>query len=318
MNGHSLARSTPRGRLVLVERIVSLGWSAKRAAAALGCSDKTARKWAHRYRRGGFAHLHDRSSRPRCSPTTTPADREALIVQLRMQRRTGTEIARMLSMSKSTVYDVLKRVGLSRLKALDPPEPVVRYEYKRPGGLIHIDVKKLGRIGRPGHRVHGDRTSRVRGIGWEFVHVCIDDHSRLAYVEVLPDETGPSCAGFLRRAVAWYERHGIRVRRVMTDNGSAYRWPTGLFGQLCIVLSLKHIKTRPYRPQTNGKAERFIQTLLREWAYAVAYETSNQRVQALPAWLRYYNRIRPHGSLGGVAPMSRIPQRRNNVLGLHT
>ncbi len=318
MNRHSLARSTPLGRLVMVERIVRHGWTVRGAAAALGCSERTARKWTNRFRRGGLAELHDRSSRPHRSPSTTPIDREALIVQLRMQRRHGTEIARMLAMPKSTVYGVLKRLGLSRLSALEPPEPVVRYERKRPGELLHIDVKKLGRIGRPGHRINGDRTTRVRGIGWEFVHVCVDDASRLAYVEVLPDEKGPSCAGFLRRAVEWYGRHGVRIQRVMTDNGSAYRWPIGLFGQVCTTLGIKHIRTATYRPQTNGKAERFIQTMLREWAYAVAYETSRQRTQSLPQWLRYYNRIRPHGSLGGAAPMSRLPQPANNVLGLHS
>ncbi len=220
-------------------------------------------------------------------------------------------------MARSTVYDVLKRNGLSRLKALDPPEPVVRYQWQRPGELLHIDVKKLGCIGRPGHRVNGDRTTRVRGIGWEFVHVCVDDASRLAYVEVLPDERGPSCAGFLRRAIAWYERHGVRVERVMTDNGAAYKSPKGLFGQLCIALGIKHIKTKAYRPQTNGKAERFIQTMLREWAYAVSYESSRRRTSVLPKWLRYYNRARPHGSLGGDPPMSRLALSQNNLPGLH-
>jgi transposase InsO family protein len=317
MNRHSLARSTPLGRLVLVERIVRDGWSVRRAAAALGCSVKTARKWANRYRDGGLEQLHDRSSRPQRSPSTTPPDREALIVELRVQRRAGTEIARMLAMPKSTVYGVLKRVGLSRLKALDPPVPVVRYERKRPGELLHIDVKKLGRIARPGHRVHGDRKLRARGVGWEFVHVCVDDASRLAYVEVLPDEKGPSCTGFLHRALAWYARHGVLVRGVMTDNGSAYR-NNGLFDLLLRSRRIKHLWTKPYRPQTNGKAERFIQTVLREWAYAVAYETSRQRTQSLPQWLRYYNRIRPHGSLSGTTPMSRLLQPGNNVLGLHS
>jgi transposase InsO family protein len=195
---------------------------------------------------------------------------------------------------------------LSRLRSLDPKEPVVRYERRHPGELVHIDVKKLGRIGRPGHRVHGDRTTRVRGIGWERVHVAIDDASRLAYAEVLPDELGPTCAGFLRRALAWYARHGIKVRRVMTDNGSAYRSPFGFFGQVLAAHRIKHLHTRPYRPQTNGKAERFIQSLIREWAYAVSYPTSQVRMAALPAWLRYYNRERPHGALGGLPPITRI------------
>ena len=317
MNRHSLARSTPLGRMLLVERIVEHGWTIGAAAAAFGWSIRTARKWLRRFREGGRAALGDRSSRPHRSPSRIDDILEAMILQLRAQRLSGRTIARQLAMAPSTVYDVLKRHGLSRLKALDPPAPPVRYEWKRPGELLHIDVKKLGCIGRPGHRINGDRTTRVRGIGWEFIHVCIDDATRLAYVEVLPDERGPSCAGFLRRAVAWYERHGIRVERVMTDNGAAYKSPKGLFGQLCVVLGIKHIKTQAYRPQTNGKAERFIQTMLREWAYAVSFDSSRRRTSALPKWLRYYNRARPHGSLDGEPPMSRIDSAGNNVSGLH-
>ncbi len=306
MNGHILARTTPASRWILVERVRKLGWTVAATAAAAGVSAPTVRKWLRRYDELGLSGLRSPSSRPRRSPHQTAPAIEEWIVRLRRQRSSGAAIAAQLGVPRSTVYAVLGRRGLSRIKSLEPPEPIVRYEREAPGDLVHVDVKKLGCIGRVGHRIHGDRTTRVRGIGWECVHVAVDDHSRLAYVEVLPDEKGPSCAGFIQRAVAWYARHGVTVRRLMTDNGSAYRFPSGLVAQLCVHLGIKHLKTRAYRPQTNGKAERFIQTLLREWAYAAPYSSSRNRTRALRPWLRHYNHRRPHGSLGARPPISRI------------
>jgi len=303
MNSHSLARTSPFSRELLVRRVRGENWTVAAAAEAFGVSRRTAYKWLARFDEGA---LRDRSSKPKTSPQQTPAALVEWIVRLRRQRWTGAQIAARLKLPRSTVHRILRRAGLSRLKLLEPPQPVIRYERKHPGELVHIDVKKLGRIGRVGHRIHGDRTTRVRGIGWEFVHVAVDDASRLAYVEVLPDEKGPSCTAFLRRALAWYRQLGIRVRRVMTDNGSAYRWPSGLFGRLLSNSRIKHLKTKAYRPQTNGKAERFIQTMLREWAYAVPYSSSRQRHRALSRWLVHYNRERPHGSLGGRPPISRL------------
>jgi transposase InsO family protein len=217
---------------------------------------------------------------------------------------TGPEIARKLRMPRSTVAAVLKRQGLARIKDLEPPQPVVRYQRERPGELIHLDVKKLGRIERVGHRIHGDRRARARGAGWEFVHVAIDDASRVAHVEVLANEQAVTTAAFLRRALFFFRKHGITVQRVMTDNGSAY--VSHLFAALCATRSLRHIRTRPYRPCTNGKAERFIQTLLREWAYKRPYTSSMRRTAALEAWLRHYNHRRPHGALNGQSPLSRV------------
>jgi transposase InsO family protein len=282
----------------------STAWSADQAAAALGITPRTAFKWLARYRSGGYAALRDRSSRPQRLARRTDEARAQLVIRLRQSRMTGLQIARRLRMPRSTVAAVLKRAGLARLRDLEPPQPVVRYERERPGELIHLDIKKLGRIERVGHRITGDRTSRSRGAGWEFVHIAIDDASRLAYVEVLANEQADTTAGFLRRALAFYRRHGIRVERVMTDNGSAY--VSHLFAQLCTQSQLRHVRTRPYTPRTNGKAERFIQTLLREWAYVRPYATSRRRTAALPRWLHHYNHRRPHGSLNGQAPISRV------------
>ncbi len=238
------------------------------------------------------------------------------MLELRQARWPGRRIAARLQRPYATVARILKRAGLGRLKSPQPPEPVRRYERSRPGELLHLDVKKLGRIGRIGHRIHGDRPTRVRGIGWEYVHVAIDDYSRLAYAERLRDERGETTVAFLRRALAWYRRHGIRVERVLTDNGSCYR--ARRFAQLCAQAQLRHLRTRPYRPCTNGKAERFIQTLLREWAYVRPYRTSNERARVLRPWLAYYNRERPHASLGHVSPFTRLPSDVNNVLRHHT
>jgi transposase InsO family protein len=282
----------------------STAWSADQAAAALGIATRTAFKWLARYRSGGYAALRDRSSRPRRLARLTEEARAQLVIRLRRSRMTGLQIARRLRMPRSTVAAILKRAGLARLRDLEPPQPVVRYERDRPGELIHLDIKKLGRIERIGHRITGDRTSRSRGAGWEYVHIAIDDASRLAYVEVLANEQAETTAAFLRRALAYYRCHGIRVERVMTDNGSAY--VSHLFAQLCTQSQLRHVRTRPYTPRTNGKAERFIQTLLREWAYVRPYATSRRRTAALPCWLHHYNHRRPHGSLNGQAPISRV------------
>lgn len=308
MNVHSLARTTPRSRALLIDRVIRWRWTVAESAEAAGVSERTAYKWLARYRGEGHPGLLDRSSRPRRSPARIPAGWRDLILELRRSRKTGPEIADHLGIPRSTVARILRKAGLHRLRLLEPREPVKRYERKRPGELIHLDVKKLGRIGgRIGHRIHGDRTTRVRGAGWEYVHVAIDDHSRLAYVEVLQDETGATAAGFLERALAWYRRHGIRVERVLNDNGSCYR--SHDYRRACQRCGIRVLYTRAYRPQTNGKAERFIQTLLREWAYVRPYRTSVLRTRALKPWVRYYNHKRPHGSLERKPPISRIRRR---------
>ena len=308
MNVHSLARTTPRSRALLVQRVVSQERSIQATAEAFGVSRRTVYKWLERHRTGGHEALSDRSSRPHRSPRRLEPARVELVVQLRRCRQTSPQIARGLKMPCSTVARVLRQAGLHRLKYLQPTEPARRYERRRPGDLLHIDVKKLGRIaGRVGHRIHGDRSQGVEGAGWEYVHVCIDDRSRLAYVEVLPDERKLTAAGYLERAVAFYRRLDIRVRAVMTDNGSAYL--SRLFAVACQALCLRHLRTRPYRPRTNGKAERFIQTLLREWAYARPYRHSWLRTKALRSYVRYYNQRRPHGALDGQPPVSRLSKR---------
>jgi transposase InsO family protein len=305
MNIHSLARTTPRSRALIVHRVQREGRSVAQTAQAFGVSPRTVSKWLARYRAGGAAGLRDRSSRPRRSPGRLEPARVDLILRLRRCRQTGPQIARGLRMACSTVARELRRAGLHRLRLLEPPEPTRRYERRHPGELLHLDVKKLGRIGgRVGHRIHGDYRRRVRGAGWECAHVCVDDASRIAYVEVLPNEQAPVTLGFLERAVAFYRRLGIRVREVMTDNGPAYL--SQLFRLVCRRLGCRHLRTRPYRPRTNGKAERFIQTLLREWAYVRPYTHSWKRTLALRAWLHYYNHHRPHGSLDGQSPFSRL------------
>jgi transposase InsO family protein len=295
---------------VLVE-----GWSLAAAAEAAGVSERTAWKWVDRFRREGEAGLEDRSSRPCSVPSRTPAEREELIVSLRELRFTGPEIAEALGMPLSTVGAVLARRGLGKLPRPKPEEPANSYERPRPGELVHIDVKKLGKIGRPGHRVNNDRRTRTRGIGWEFVHVAVDDATRLAYVEVLADETGATAAGFLRRAVAFFRRYGIRVERLLTDNGSCYR--AIVHALACKTLGIRHLRTRPYRPRTNGKAERFIRTLTDGWAYGGVYRTSAERTAALAGWLDWYNRLRPHRSLGRKPPLSRLAEM-NNVVGTNS
>jgi transposase InsO family protein len=304
MNIHPCARFTPAGRALLVRRVTQDGWTAAEAAEAAGVSPRTAYKWLGRFEDEGPTGLLDRSSRPRHSPTQVPTDWQHLVLELRRLRMTGAAIAARLAIPRSTVARILKRAGLERLKKLDPPVPVRRYEKTRPGELVHLDIKKLGRIGGVGHRIHGDRTIRVRGIGWEFVHVCVDDYTRLAYVEVLPDEKGATAAAFLRRAAAWLNSQGVTVERVMTDNGSGY--VSKDFAAAVAQIRTRHLRTRPYTPRTNGKAERFIQTMLREWAYGRPFATSYRRRAALPAWPRRYNERRPHAGIGGAAPITRL------------
>jgi transposase InsO family protein len=280
-------------------------------------SVRTVSKWVARYRGEGAEGLFDRSSAPRRVAKRTAEERVVVIAALRRLRMAGAEIAETLSMPLSTVSTVLTRIGLGPLSRLEPAEPANRYERKRPGELLHIDVKRLGRIGRPGHRVNGDRRTRSRGIGWEYVHVCVDDATRIAYVEVLEDEKATTAAGFLRRAVAYYRARGIRVERVMTDNGSCYR---GVVHALaCKALGTRHLRTRPYRPPTNAKAERFIRTMLGGWAYGAIYGSSDERRAALAGWLDFYNRRRPHGSLSHQPPLQRLEAlTRNNLAGSYS
>lgn len=319
MNLHSLARTTPSSRGLIADRRDS-GVTEAVVAGQLGVDRKTVRKWTKRKRTEGDAGLQDRSSRPHTTPTALPAEWKAAVEALRRIRFTQAQIAELLKLSKSRVQRTVAAVGLAKLSALEPPVPENRYERKRPGEMIHVDTKKLARFFQPGHRVTGDRTDRrnQRHKGYEFLHVAIDDRTRLAYAELLPDEKGPRCADFLRRAARFFARHGIgRIERVMSDNGSGYR--SNEFKQALLELDAKHKRTRPYTPRTNGKAERFIQTLLRLWAYVRPYNSSDERAAALSPWLRWYNRQRPHGSLEGKAPIEMLKQlRRDNVLGDHT
>jgi transposase InsO family protein len=308
MNVHKNARLTPRGRVLMVERI-ERGQPVHLAALAAGVSRQTAHRWLRRYR-GGNRQLMDRSSAPHGHPRKLEAERVSRIEALRRQRLSGPMIARMLGMAGSTVGLVLRRIGLNRLARLDPVVPAVRYEHERPGDLIHIDTKKLGRIEGVGHRIHGDRTRRARRLGWEHLHVAIDDCSRLAYTEMLPAQTGAACAGFLSRAAAWFTAHGVTPRRVMTDNALAYTRGND-FKAVLATIGARHITTRPYRPRTNGKAERFIQTALREWLYAIPYDRSDQRTADMTPWLHWYNHHRPHSAIGELPPAQRV----NNVLG---
>ena len=308
MKLHGNARSCPHSRRLLVER-VEAGWRVADAAAAAGVSVRTAAKWRARWRAEGERGLVDRSSRPVRQPRRTPGDRVEAVLRLRRLRMTAAEIAEALQMALSTVSLILKRAGLGRRSRLEPLEPVNRYEHDRPGELVHLDIKKLARFDRAGHRLLGRGRGRFEtGAGYEYLHVCVDDYSRLAYVELLPDEQGPSAARFLERAAAHLEGRGVTIERVLTDNGSCYRSTS--FAAACAHLRIVHSRTRPRRPQTNGKAERFIQTLLREWAYARLYTTSNERASTLPTWINHYNYRRPHGSLSHQPPATRL----NNVL----
>ena len=319
MKLHGNAALTWNGRRLLAVRVLEQGWTLTAAAAAAGVSVRCARKWVARYRGEGEAGLFDRSSAPRRVANRTPADRVRVIVLLRRLRMTAAEIAELLSMPLSTVSVILARCGMGRLGRLGLEQPV-RYERSRPGELIHIDVKKLGRIRGVGHRVSGNRASqhkvtingrRTGASGWEFVHVAVDDYSRLAYAEVLADERATTAAAFLRRAVAFFARYGITVEQVITDNGAAYR--AMLHALACRRLGIRHLRTRPHRPQTNGKAERFIRTLLDGWAYGPIYGSSRERTAALDGWLWHYNHRRRHSALGHQPPVSRT-----NLLGSYS
>jgi transposase InsO family protein len=317
MDIHKNARLTVYGRERIVRQVMS-GLTPKAVALAAGVSPRTIRKWLARFQAQGVAGLHDRSSRPQRLRRPTPQEVVRKIEQLRRQRWTGKQIAAEAGVSPATVSRVLRRLGLNKLSALEP-EPVRRYERDCPGELIHIDIKKLGRIGGVGHRITGRKTGAINrhpGIGWEFVHVCIDDASRIAFSRIMKDERKASAIAFLKAAIAYYASLGIKVERVMTDNGSCYL--SRDFGRACKRLGLKHIRTKPYTPKTNGKAERFIQTSLREWAYARAYNTSDERTAELPRWLHRYNWHRPHGSIGSKPPISRLALTGNNLLRLHS
>jgi transposase InsO family protein len=323
MNLHANAALSWTGRRRLCELVVDQGWTVAAAAASARVSVRCARKWVGRYRLEGVAGLRDRSSAPRCVANRTAPDRVEAIIKLRRLRFTAAEIAETLGMGLSTVSGILTRVGLGKLGRIGL-EPPVRYERSRPGELVHIDVKKLGRIvGGAGKRIGGkghspynpeytDLAGRVcKTVGWEFVHVAVDDYSRIAYAEVLKDERTATAIGFLQRATAFYRRHGIEVERVLTDNGSCYR--AALHALACRRLGIRHLRTRPYRPQTNGKAERFIRTLLHGWAYGAIYRSSIERTRALDGWLWHYNHRRRHSALGHQPPVTRT-----NLLGSYT
>ena len=307
MNVHQNARLTPRGRVLMIERI-ERGLPVRRAAADGGVSERTAHRWLRRWR-AGDRDLLDRSSAPRRCPHRLGPEQVARIEQLRRARQTSPVIARALGLAVSSVGLVLRRLGLNRLARLEPRPPAIRYERERPGELVHLDIKTLGRISRPSHRVTGNRRDRVEGIGWEHLHVAIDDASRLAYTEVLDGLGREHATAFLERALSWFKRLGVTVERVMTDNGSAYR--SKLFAQSLDRAGIRHVRTRPYTPRTNGKAERFIQTSLREWAYARPYLSSAHRNLAIGPWIDAYNLTRPHAGIGGITPFQRL----NNLLG---
>jgi len=316
MDYHQNARLTIHSRELLARRVLYEGLTLKLAAASFNVSQKTAAKWVGRFRDGGPQALADRSSRPqRCYRATSSLLIEKVLA-LRRLRWNGWRIARELRLSRATVSRLLRRNGMNRLRSLDPPPPVVRYEHKYPGSLIHFDIKRLARIVKPGHRVHGDRTQETRGAGYEYVHIAIDDHTRLAFAAILPHQTHAAAIHFFHLARAFYSRFGISVRRVLTDNGPCYRdWR---FQKTLRVAGLKQHFTRAYRPQTNGKAERFIQTALKEWAYARTYQNSAERLEQLDPWLHEYNFHRPHASLNLNTPASRSGLNRNNLLSLHS
>jgi transposase InsO family protein len=317
MNVHKNAPLAPKGREAMVRSVVEGGLSQADAADQFNTTPKTVAKWVKRFRGEGVDGLRDRSSRPHSSPSQTLPATCAAVETLRRQRRTGKQIAAEVEVSPATVSRILRRLGLSRIRDLKPPEPVRRYEREHPGELIHIDIKKLGRFVRPGHRITGDRQKgESRGAGHEFVHVAIDDASRLAFSQIRSDERKESAIAFLNDVVAYFQGLGMKVTGIMTDNGSCYR--AKAFAKACKRLGLKHIFTRPYRPQTNGKAERFIQTALREWAYARVYETSEQRAKNLPVWLHHYNWHRSHGSLQAKPPISRLALPKDDLLRFHS
>jgi transposase InsO family protein len=321
MNIHHNARLTPKGREDMVRAVVDQGLSKAAAARQFNTSPKTVAKWVARFKLNGVVGLRDRSSRPFSLPSQISLATAEAVEVLRRQRRTQEHIATELAISRASVSRILRRRGLSLLSSLEPQQPRPRYERKTPGEIIHIDIKKLGRFNAIGHRITGNRTGqsnargRGEGPGWEFAHVAVDDHSRIATAAIFPDEKKRSAIAFLRATIAYYQSLGVKVDRIMTDNGSCYR--SFAFAKACKRLRVRHIKTKPYTPQTNGKAERFIQTALREWAYATAFENSAQRREALAPWLHRYNWHRPHASLAKNTPISRLSLTRNNLLRLH-
>ena len=317
MNIHKNARLTPLRREEMALSVIEGRFSKAAAARVYGVSAKIVARWVERFKAQGRAGMTDRSSRPGTLRAATPQAVIERIVMLRRYRLTGKHIALETGVSPATVSRVLKRAGLSRLKDIEPAAPARRYERDHPGELIHLDIKTLGRFERTGHRITGDRTgqSNSRGVGWEHVHVCIDDASRIAFTDIMPDQKAVSAIAFLKAAVAYYKSLGITVTRVMTDNGSCYK--SFAFRAACRELGLRHIRTRPYTPRTNGKAERFIQTALTEWAYARAYDTSNQRAEDLPVWTHMYNWHRPHSALKSKPPISRLGLNADNLLRFH-
>ena len=314
MNTHKNARLTYVRRIEMVESMTLRGQTVAHAATLHGVSELTARKWLGRFLAGGEAAMCDKSSRPDKSPNAIEPSKALAIVELRRRYFLQARIASALGVSKSTVSRVLARAGLSKLSDLQPKEPIVRYEHPEPGDMLHIDTKKLGRIERPSHRVTGNRKDSVTGAGWEVLFVAVDDHARIAFTAMHPNEQTPEAIGFLKAAVAYYAGLGIKVRQLLTDNGSAFR--SKAFKAACVELDIKHRFTRAYRPQTNGKAERFIQSALREWAYGHTYEHSRERTAALESWNHHYNCHRPHHGIGLQPPMSRLPVP-NNLLTLH-
>jgi len=316
MDYHKNARLTIHSREQLAKMVVEQGCTLKAAAAAFNVSAKTAAKWTRRYKQPGPAGLKDLSSRPHRSPRQTSSSLLERVLALRRLRYNGWRIAHELKLSRATVSRILRRAGLNRLRSLDPPPPVIRYEHKCPGDLIHFDIKRLARIRKPGHRVTADRRKQSRGAGWEYLHIAIDDHSRIAFSAILPDQSHRSAIRFFLMARAHFARFAISIRRLLTDNGSCYKhW---IFRKTLWDQHIKHRFTRPYTPRTNGKAERFIQTALREWAYARTYQHSEERKEQLELWLHDYNFHRPHASLNLNTPASRAGLNRNNLLSLHT
>jgi transposase InsO family protein len=316
MNPHSKAKLTPLSRAEMIRRIVELGQPVAEVAAGFGLSERSAYKWLARFRAEGPDGLRNRSSRPTGSPRTTHPLRVARVLALRRRKLPAFQIARLTKLSKAAVSRFLRRHA-ARLQLLDPPPPVRRYERAHPGDLIHFDIKKLARIERTGHRITGDRQKdHVRGAGWEFLHIAIDDHSRLAFAQLFPDESAHSAIAFLHAALAFFQKHGVKTKRIYSDNGSCYR--ALAMRNAVLALGLKHRFTKPYTPKTNGKAERFIKTSLREWAYAHAYSHSSQRSDRLPLFLHNYNWHRPHHALKLRSPVSRLRLHMNNLLSLHT
>lgn len=316
MNLHKHARLTPHGRALLVRRILDEGLRVEEAAQASGVSARTAYKWLERFRCEGLAGLADRSSRPESSPNATVGSVVEQVLERRRQRQTYRQIGDALELGHSTVARIVRRAGLNRLSSLEPPRAQNRYEHPNPGDMLHLDIKKLGRFWRPGHRVTGDRTQASDGAGWDYVHIAIDDHSRIGFSCIHKDERAISAVHALIAALRYYRTLGVSFRQVLTDNGACYR--SALFARAMRRLGLKHRRTRPYTPRTNGKAERFIQTSMREWAYARVYDTSDQRAAELTTWLHVYNWHRPHASLDYRPPISRITIPVNNVVALHT